>query len=111
MAPILSLLSFERALKAILMLNVFDGISTQWWVLTGVTTEANPIMAEALGAGPGAFMFAKLALVGLAVALLWRNRERRVARIAAVPMALLYAFIGGSHLGIASQVVAYSVGV
>lgn len=110
MTALVTIASFEKALKAILVLNLVDLVSTQWWVITGVTTEANPLMAQALGAGPAAFMLAKLALVGLAVTLLWRHRERRMARVAAVPMALLYAFIGGSHLGIASQVLPYTLG-
>lgn len=109
MTALTTIASFEKALKAILVLNVFDLVGTQWWVITGVTTEANPLMAQALGAGPGAFLFAKLALVGLAVGLLWRNRETRMARVAAIPMALVYAFIGGSHLGIASQVLPYTL--
>ena len=104
--PLASLASFEQALRAIVVLNVFDLASTQFWVSAGITTEANPLMAQAMSAGPVGFFSAKIALISLAVFLLWRFRDRRMARVAAVPLALLYAFIGGGHLGILALLVA-----
>ncbi len=98
--PLASLASFEQALRAIVVLNVVDLASTQLWVSAGITTEANPLMETAMGAGPVGFLAAKVALISLAVGLLWRHRERRMARVAAVPLALIYAFIGGGHVGI-----------
>ncbi len=104
--PLASLASFEQALRAIVVLNVFDMISTQIWVSFGITTEANPLMETAMSAGPMGFFAAKMALISLAVGLLWRYRERRLARVAAVPLTLVYAFIGGGHLGILALVLA-----
>lgn len=104
--PLANLVSFEQALRAIVVLNVFDMISTQIWVSFGITTEANPLMETAMAAGPVGFFATKMALISLAVGLLWRYRDRRMARIAAVPLALLYAFIGGGHVGIMALILA-----
>ena len=68
---------------------------------SGLATEANPLMAGALDSGPGLFILSKVALVGLAAALLYRNRFASTARLALVPVALLYAFVGGGHVGFA----------
>lgn len=64
---------------AVLVLNLVDAMFTLIYTRVGVATEANPLMAQALAASPLAFMAAKLALVSLGVALLWRLRARRAA--------------------------------
>jgi hypothetical protein len=92
---------FERALGILLVINLLDALFTLGWVHSGVATEANPIMAGALGTGPGFFIATKVALVTLATALLWRNRDHLTARWALVPVALLYAFVAGGHVGFA----------
>jgi hypothetical protein len=93
--------TFERALGILLLLNLLDAGFTLTWVYSGVATEANPVMAGAMVLGPGFFIATKVALVTLAVALLWRNREHLTARWALVPVALLYAFVAGGHIGFA----------
>jgi hypothetical protein len=98
-AKLSTLASFEGGLRGLLLLNLFDGLSTVGWVEGGQATEANPIMAAAMNGGPGVFLLSKIALVSLAVALLWRVRHHRAARIAVVPACLLYAFVGGGHVG------------
>jgi hypothetical protein len=93
--------SFENGLRALLVLNLFDAFLTMLWVYNGLATEANPVMAEAMGYGPVGFVFTKIALVSLAVLLLWRNRESLSARFALIPVAVLYAYVGGGHIGFA----------
>jgi len=93
--------SFENGLRALLVLNLFDAFLTLLWVSVGLATEANPVMAEAIGHGPAAFLLSKITLVSLAVLLLWRNRDALTARLALIPVALLYAFVGGGHIGFA----------
>jgi hypothetical protein len=93
--------TFERALGILLILNLLDAAFTLNWVYAGVATEANPVMAGALILGPGFFIITKVALVTLAVALLWRNRGHSIARWALVPVSLLYAFVSGGHIGFA----------
>jgi hypothetical protein len=93
--------TFERALAILLLLNLLDAAFTLTWVYSGVASEANPVMAGAISLGPGVFIATKVALVTLAVALLWRNREHLTARWALVPVSLLYALVAGGHIGFA----------
>ena len=93
--------SFEGGLAMVLVLNLLDAFFTLGWVHSGMASEANPLMAFALGQGTSIFVLSKVALVVLGVALLWRHREHRFARVALVPTALLYAGVAGTHLGVA----------
>jgi len=99
-----SLASFERALGALLVLNLFDAVCTSLWVSAGIVTEGNPLMAAAIDQGYGAFVLGKVALVGLGALALYRLRERRIARLAVLPAALLYSFVVGTHIGIGARV-------
>ncbi len=98
---LLSLPSFEGGLRIVLILNLFDALATLGWIEAGLATEANPVMAGALEGGPAAFILSKVALVTLAAALLWRFRKQAFARIALIPVGLLYALVAGSHVGYA----------
>lgn len=98
---LLSLPSFEGGLRIVLLLNLFDAFATLFWVEGGMATEANPVMAGALEGGPSAFILSKVALVTLAAGLLWRFRKETFARLALIPVGLLYAGVAGSHVGFA----------
>jgi hypothetical protein len=90
---------FETALRLVVLLNLFDAFATLLWLHLGHAAEGNPVMAGALEGGIGPFLLSKIGLVSLSVVLLWRLRERVAARAAFVPLAALYAFVGGHHLG------------
>ena len=77
--------AFERALGLVLVINILDAAFTSLWVASGVATEGNPVMAAALSHGFGPFVLGKVALVGLGVALLYRHRHERFARLAFIP--------------------------
>ncbi len=62
------------------------------------------MMAWAMELGFGAFVLSKVALVGLGGLVLYRLREVRMARVAILPAAVLYAFVMGNHVGIGAQV-------
>ena len=87
------------ALALILILNLVDALATLTWVELGYATEANPVMAELLGAGPVAFVGAKLLLVSGGVYLLWRYRARRLSIGAIVTAFLVYSLLLFEHLG------------
>ena len=91
----------DQMLAGRLVLNLWDAFCTIGWVHAGIATEANPVMAQALAAGPSTFILGKVALVLLGVGMLWRLRDQRLARVALVPVALLYAGVSGAHLGVA----------
>jgi hypothetical protein len=93
--------SFDKGLRAILWLNLVDALGTLTWLQLGLATEANPVMNWALQLGPSVFILSKVALVCLAVTLLWRYREVAGARLALVPVAMLYALVAGTHIGFA----------
>ena len=93
--------SFEGGLRVVLGINLFDALATLFWIEAGLATEANPIMAAALNAGPSLFVLSKIALVSLAIGLLWTHRAQRGARLALVPVGLLYALVAGAHVGFA----------
>jgi len=92
---------FERALSILLLLNLFDALFTLFWIEADIASEANPLMAQAFTLGPMGFIVVKLALVTLSVGLIWRLRARRGARVALVPVAVLYAYVVGGHVGYA----------
>jgi len=98
---LLSIPSFEGGLRILVAINLFDALATLYWVEAGLATEANPVMAQALEMGPALFILSKLALVTLAVGLLWKHRHRQMARVAAVPLGMLYAYVAGGHIGFA----------
>jgi hypothetical protein len=93
--------AYERVLRLLLLLNLMDALFTIAWIGWGWASEANPVMAMAIEQSPSGFILAKVALVSLAVGLLWRLREHRMAHAAVIPLGLLYAFVAGQHLGFA----------
>ncbi len=96
--------SFERALGVLLVLNLIDAALTSLWVSTGIAGEGNPMMAQAIDMGFGPFVLGKVALVGLGAWGLYTLRRHLAARVAVLPMTLLYCFVLGNHLGIGARV-------
>lgn len=89
-------------LAGVLVLNLLDLVATLVYVLLGFATEANPVMATVLALGPVVFGAAKLSLVSLGVALLWRLRRFSGARRAAVLCLVAYIGVAAVHvLGVA----------
>jgi hypothetical protein len=99
-----SMLSFRRALAALLVLNLFDAVLTSLWVSSGVVGEGNPMMAQAIEMGFGPFVLSKVLLVGFGAWSLYSLRHHLAARVAVLPMTLLYCFVMGNHLGIGARV-------
>jgi hypothetical protein len=97
------------AAVAVLLLNLLDAALTLVWTTAGVATEANPLLEHQLAASPVRFMVVKLALVSLALLLLWRLRWRRAAKIAIVGSALAYSALLCYHLSNVDQLVAILV--
>ena len=85
--------------KTVLVLNLVDAVFTLVWVGTGQAEEANPLLRELVIAHPVLFVAAKLALVGLAAALLWRLRARPLAVVAIFFAFLLYYLLLLWHVG------------
>lgn len=88
------------ALKILLVLNLFDLISTMYLFLQGRVREANPIMDSFIQNGPLAFSLSKIALVYFGVFVLWMLRRQAFAQRAAFAMMLMYVGILFIHLRI-----------
>jgi len=86
------------ALAVTLVLNLIDALATLTWIELGYASEANPVMAELLGAGPVAFVGAKLTLVSGGVYLLWAYRSRKLAVGATIASFLVYFLLLFEHL-------------
>jgi hypothetical protein len=82
----------------LVVLNLLDAIFTIVYTEVGVATESNPLMDGMLAAHPVVFMIAKLALVSLGVALLWRLRHRRTAAAGLVAASSAYVALLVYHL-------------
>jgi hypothetical protein len=89
----------EPALAMLVVGNLVDALATTLWLHLDLADESNPVMAAALSHGVGPFLGAKVLLVGLAAALLLRQRARRSTRALLVAPALLYAYVLGGHTG------------
>jgi len=85
-------------LACTVLLNLVDAIATLVAVHFGSAVEANPLMAHLVQQTPILFMMAKLSLVSFGVVLLWRLRERRLARFATVVAMAAYAAVLLIHI-------------
>ena len=90
--------SFEFALRAVLLLNIFDAVLTSWWVATGWATEANPLMNRVLELGIGPFLLTKL-LVGMAAVMILKAHHRHpLSQIGVVTILAVYVLVFMVHV-------------
>lgn len=88
----------RRIIITVFMLNVLDAVLTLIWIWQGKATEGNPFIADLVHNQPGLFVAAKLGLVGLGSALLWRLRHHASAVVAIFSMFLVYYLLLLYHL-------------
>jgi predicted membrane channel-forming protein YqfA (hemolysin III family) len=94
----------QGIVRAVLVLNVADALFTLLWIRGALATEANPLLRELAHGRPLLFLAVKLALVGLASWLLWRQRERPLAVVFIfVAFGIYYALLL-AHLGFLSLI-------
>jgi hypothetical protein len=99
-------LALRIAAAAIVVINLLDAAFTLVWTLSGLATEANPLMDVELAYGPMRFMVTKLALVSLGLLLLWRLRSVPLARVAILGSAAAYVVLLTYHLNEVPQLFA-----
>ena len=85
--------------KAVVVLNLIDGVLTLLWVWTGFAREANTLLDELVTHYPVLFVAIKLALVGLGTTLLWKRREHPAAVIGIFVSFLVYYYLLLMHMG------------
>ena len=78
-------MSSNRLLKTLLaftlLFNIIDIVVSTHLIYYGDVDEANPVMEMYLGLGIIPFIIAKVVLVGGGCLILWRRREKLLARI------------------------------
>ncbi len=88
----------KSLLSGIVCFNLLDIIFTVVMIHLGFAVEANPFMLDLLEKSEMFFALIKLSLVSLCVFLLWRLREYRISRVAALFCFLTYACLMGYHI-------------
>ena len=71
----------KTLLVSTLLFNFVDVIVSTYLIYYGEVDEANPVMEMYLGLGIIPFILAKVVLVGGGCLILWRNREKFLARV------------------------------
>ena len=71
----------KTLLVSTLLFNLVDVIVSTYLIYYGEVDEANPVMEMYLGLGIIPFILAKVVLVGGGCLILWRHREKLLARV------------------------------
>lgn len=82
----------------IIILSAADAWFTLHAVLDGRATEANPLMRTLLEHHAWTFISVKMLLTLLGVTILWRNKNRQLARQASWLAAACYCLLTAYHL-------------
>jgi hypothetical protein len=83
---------------ALLVLNLFDGLFTMFFLQLAVAEELNPLMRAAYEESPMIFMGVKMLVVNAGLLLLCLHRKMKASRLAIRAGAVVYAGINGWHL-------------
>jgi hypothetical protein len=83
---------------ALLVLNLFDGLFTMFFLQLAVAEELNPLMRVAYEQHPMIFMGTKMLVVNAGLLLLCLHRKMRASRLAIRAGAVVYAGINAWHL-------------
>ena len=90
--------AFKFFVIAVFVMNVFDACFTLVWIDARLAVELNPLMNWLIQQSPVAFLFLKISLVALALALIYRNRHKLISRALIIPVFLVYAWVSKIHL-------------
>lgn len=89
---------FHLAAALLLVLSAFDSIFTHLWLVSGVATEANPILAAAWAASPFTFHALKLVLVVSGALILLALRRTPIAQTTMAIATAVYGAVVSYHL-------------
>jgi len=90
---------------ALLVLNLFDGLFTLFFLQLAVAEELNPLMRAAYEHSPLLFMGSKMVVVNAGLLLLCLHRKMKASRLAIRAGAVVYACINLYHLFLLGHVV------
>jgi hypothetical protein len=75
-----------------------DGVATAILVEHGVASEVNPLLRMLVHASPWSLLWVKLGVLAAVLPILWRYRERKMARRTVIPTTVGYALLCGWHI-------------
>lgn len=87
-----------RLVAPLVALNLADAAFTIGWIELGLAQEANPMMAYLLELHPLSFLVTKMGLVVLALFLLLKRAEHRLAQVGAAMLFVVYVALFHYHL-------------
>ena len=79
-------------------LNLLDALLTIVWVRSGIATEGNQLMASLLDIGNGPFLGVKIAIGAVTALVLFRWRNRPLAKYGLAIAIAVYLGLMGIHL-------------
>lgn len=79
-------------------LNLLDALLTIIWVRSGVATESNQLMAGLLDIGNAPFLIVKIVIGAVAAVVLYRSRNRPLARYGLAVALAVYLGLMGIHI-------------
>jgi hypothetical protein len=88
-----------KPVALLFLLNLIDAIASTGWVRSGITTEANQLMAPLLDLGSLPFLAFKIVIGTLTCGVLLYGAENRVARVGLTVALIIYIGVTGLHLG------------
>jgi hypothetical protein len=77
----------------VFILNVLDAAFTSIVVGNALAVEVNPLMGALLDIGIFPFIFVKLMIIVISLCVLWKYRERKLARLGAGLCVLIYTIL------------------
>jgi len=77
----------------VFILNVLDAAFTSIVVGNALAVEVNPLMGALLDIGIVPFILVKLSIILLSLRVLWKYRERKIARFGAWLCVLIYTML------------------
>lgn len=90
--------SFFFAERLVLYFNLLDAVFTALYLMAGVATEANPLLAAAWDLHPGMFVLVKTTLVGSGLLVLHHCRAASVAQFGLGSAVITYGAVVAWHL-------------
>ncbi len=86
--------------KALVLLNLYDALFTSVWVLSGLATEANPLMNYLIDKNILLFIATKLTLVNFGIWIVWQNINNFFARLSICLSFTIYFLICLFHTAV-----------
>mgnify|MGYP003629131779 CR=1 FL=1 len=86
------------SLIILIFLGFFDAVATLVWINHEYATEANPLMAALINHNQALFLAIKLTVTLGCTAILWKIRDRAIAKVGVILALIVYLYILYKHI-------------